>query len=67
MTNIANRMKFSHDMQWVSIDRLRALMGADQPMHAECDVATLAEEALRGLQQPTNELIGLIREFDGHF
>ncbi|ASK35533.1 YqcC family protein [Alloalcanivorax mobilis] len=63
----ADTMNFSQWLQWVFIARFRALLEADHPLPAQCDVAPLAEEALRGLQQPTNELIGLIREFDGHF
>ena len=63
----ADTMNFSQWLQWVFIARFRALLEADHPLPAQCDVAPLAEEALRGLQQPTSELIGLIREFDGHF
>ena len=63
----ADTMNFSQWLQWVFIARFRALLETEHPLPAQCDVAPLAEEALRGLALPTDELIRLIREFDGHF
>ena len=63
----ADTMDFTQWLQWVFIARFRALLSASHPLPAQCDVAPLAEEALKGLDQPTDTLLALIREFDEHF
>lgn len=63
----ADRMHFSQWLQWVFIARFRALLAEQHPLPAQCDVAPMAEEALKELPQDTNTLVTLIAEFDDHF
>lgn len=63
----ADRMDFSQWLQWVFIARFRALLAEQHPLPAQCDVAPMAEEALKELPQDTNTLVTLIAEFDDHF
>lgn len=63
----ADTMNFSQWVQWVFIARFRALLADDHPLPAQCDVAPLAEEALRDLGGDTDALVGLLTEFDQHF
>lgn len=63
----ADTLDFSQWLQWVFIARFRAILADDHPLPAQCDVAPLAEEALRGLGKPTTTLIELLRRFDSHF
>jgi uncharacterized protein YqcC (DUF446 family) len=33
----------------------------------QCDIAPMAEEALKGLEQDVTEVISLLKRFDDHF
>ena len=63
----ADRMDFSQWLQWVFIGRFRALLAEEHPLPAQCDVAPMAEEALKELPQDTDALVALLAEFDDHF
>jgi len=63
----ADRMTFSQWLQWVFIARFRALLAEAHPLPAQCDVAPMAEEALKELPQDTDNLVALLAEFDDHF
>lgn len=63
----ADTMDFSEWLQWVFVARFRAMMDAGAPLPASCDVAPMAEEALKEMQQDVSEIINLLKAFDGHF
>ena len=63
----ADTMDFSQWLQWVFIARFRAILGADHPLPGQCDVAPMAEEALKEMEQDVSEIINLLRQFDEHF
>lgn len=63
----ADTMNFSQWLQWVFIARFRALLEADHPLPGQCDVAPMAEEALKELGQDTGQLVALLKAFDEHF
>ncbi|MCU5781610.1 hypothetical protein MA04_00910 [Alcanivorax balearicus MACL04] len=63
----ADTMVFSQWLQWVFIARFRALLEGEYPLPAQCDVAPMAEEALKDLPQDTEALVTVLKEFDDHF
>ena len=63
----ADTMAFSQWLQWVFIARFRALLAEQHPLPAQCDVAPMAEEALKEFPQDTDNLVALLAEFDDHF
>ncbi len=63
----ADTMNFSEWLQWVFIARFRAILEADHPLPGQCDIAPMAEEALKGMEQDTDQIIQLIKRFDDHF
>lgn len=63
----ADTLDFTQWLQWVFIARFRALLGGDHPLPAVCDIAPMAEEALRGLEADTGEVLRLLVEFDSYF
>ena len=64
---LRDRMDFSQWLQWVFIARFRALLAEQHPLPAQCDVAPMAEEALKEFPQDTDNLVALLAEFDDHF
>ena len=63
----ADTMNFSEWLQWVFIARFRAMIDAEAPLPASCDVAPMAEEALKEMQQDVSEIIHLLKAFDAYF
>ena len=63
----ADTMDFTQWLQWVFIARFRALLAEQHPLPAQCDVAPMAEEALKEFPQDTDNLVALLAEFDDHF
>lgn len=63
----ADTMDFSQWLQWVFVQRFRAILEADGPLPQQCDVTPMAEEALKGMEQDTSGLINLLQQFDDHF
>ena len=63
----ADTMDFSQWLQWVFVARFRAMMDAGAPLPGSCDVAPMAEEALKEMEQDMTEIISLLKAFDEHF
>lgn len=63
----ADTMTFSEWLQWVFIARFRAILEADHPLPGQCDIAPMAEEALKGMEQDITEIVSLLKQFDNHF
>lgn len=63
----ADTMDFSQWLQWVFVARFRAMMDAGAPLPGSCDVAPMAEEALKEMEQDMTEIISLLKAFDDHF
>lgn len=63
----ADTMNFSEWLQWVFVPRFRAILEGDHPLPGQCDIAPMAEEALKGLEQDVTEVISLLKRFDDHF
>ena len=63
----ADTMDFSQWLQWVFVARFRAIMDAGAPLPASCDVAPMAEEALKDMEEDVTEIINLLKAFDEHF
>lgn len=63
----ADTMNFSEWLQWVFVARFRAMMEADSPLPGSCDVAPMAEEALKEMEQDVSAIIRLLKAFDDHF
>ncbi len=63
----ADTMNFSEWLQWVFIARFRAILEADHPLPGQCDIAPMAEEALKGMEQDVTGIINLIKQFDDQF
>ena len=51
-------------VQFVLIERLKALIEAAEPLLGQCDIASYAEEALRFEEKDTDRLLELLRELD---
>jgi uncharacterized protein YqcC (DUF446 family) len=60
-------MNFSEWLQWVFIARFRAILEADHPLPGQCDIAPMAEEALKGMEQETSQIVQILKQFDAHF
>ncbi|MED5388430.1 MAG: YqcC family protein [Pseudomonadota bacterium] len=63
----ADTMDFSQWLQWVFIARFRAILDANHPLPGQCDVAPMAEEALKEMDADITEVINLLKQFDDHF
>ncbi|EKF75471.1 hypothetical protein A11A3_03904 [Alcanivorax hongdengensis A-11-3] len=63
----ADTMAFTQWLQWVFIARFRAILDAQHPLPGQCDVAPMAEEALKEMDQETTQIIALLKQFDDHF
>ena len=63
----ADTMNFSEWLQWVFIARFRAILEADHPLPGQCDIAPMAEEALKGMEQETSQIVQILKQFDAHF
>lgn len=67
----ADRMDFHQWLQWVFIARFRALIDGGHPMPSQCQIAPMAEEALKNIKgrqkRDPRGLLTLIRAFDEVF
>lgn len=63
----ADRMDFAQWLQWVFLTRFRALLDGNHALPTQCDIAPMAEEALKTTLNETVTLISLLREFDQQF
>ena len=63
----ADTLAFTQWLQWVFVARFRALLGGGHPLPGVCDIAPMAEEALKGLDVETDTLLRLLIEFDSYF
>lgn len=63
----ADRMAFHQWIQWVFIARFRALIEGKHPLPAQCQIAPMAEEALKGVGKDISALLELMRQFDAEF
>lgn len=60
-------MNFSQWLQWIFIARFRALLDGDHPLPANCNIASMAEEAFKEMDADLNQLTELLRQFDRLF
>lgn len=63
----ADRMAFHQWIQWVFIARFRALIEGAHPLPTQCQIAPMAEEALKEAGKDIRTLLELIRQFDAKF
>jgi uncharacterized protein YqcC (DUF446 family) len=71
VADMASRVPFCYDtlklwqwLQWILVPRMRLLLADGGMLPASSDIAPLAEVEFRRLQQDTQRLLDLIREFD---
>ena len=67
MPFFADRMAFEQWLQWVFIARFRALLDGARALPDQCNVAPMAEEALKPHAGKTAVLIALLEKFDQQF
>ena len=60
-------MRFSQWLQWVFIARFQAIIEGGHPLPARCNIAVMAEEAFKGMEDQTAVVIDLLRQFDDQF
>lgn len=53
-------------LQWIYLQRLRALIEADLPLPTGAQVKPYAEEALKSDKRPTQNLLVIIDRIDGY-
>ena len=63
----ADRMVFTEWLQWVFVARMRAILEGHHPLPEHCQIAPMAEEALRGMNTETKGIILILTAFDAHF
>lgn len=63
----ADRMAFHQWIQWVFIARFRAIIEGKHAMPTQCQIAPMAEEALKEEGKDISALLELIRQFDAEF
>lgn len=59
-------LQFSQWLQWIFIARFRALLDGNYPLPGSCNIAVMAEEAFKGLDE-LDTLVELLRQFDALF
>jgi uncharacterized protein YqcC (DUF446 family) len=57
-------LRFTEWLQWVFIPRTRALLDSGAPLPAASAITPMAEEALRGCDWDTTQIVSLMRRFD---
>ena len=67
MPFFADRMSFEEWLQWVLVARFRALIDGALPLPERCQIAPMAEEALKLPGQDLSHLLGLLHELDALF
>lgn len=63
----ADRMSFEEWLQWVLVARFRALIDGALPLPERCQIAPMAEEALKLADQDLSRLLALLQELDALF
>ena len=63
----ADRMRFEEWLQWVLVARFRALIDGALPLPERCQIAPMAEEALKLADQDISRLLALLHELDALF
>lgn len=63
----ADTMAFTQWLQWVFIARFRALLEGGRPLPTRCQIAPMAEEALRGLECDTAPVLAVLARIDAQF
>lgn len=63
----ADQMAFSEWLQWVFVARFRAIIEGGHPLPDNCQVAPMAEEALRGMNTDVSRITMLLVEVDSLF
>ena len=67
MPFFADRMRFEEWLQWVLVARFRALIDSALPLPERCQIAPMAEEALKLADQDISRLLALLHELDALF
>ena len=67
MPFFADRMRFEEWLQWVLVARFRALLDGGLALPERCQIAPMAEEALKHADQDLNRLLALLHELDALF
>lgn len=67
MPFFADRMRFEEWLQWVLVARFRALIDGALPLPERCQIAPMAEEALKLADQDISRLLALLHELDALF
>ena len=67
MPFFADRMEFDAWLQWVLLARFRALIEGSLPLPERCQIAPMAEESLKHIEQDTRALIALLHQLDAMF
>lgn len=62
----ADTLDFSEWLQWVFLARFRALLEGAHPLPGQCDVAPMAEEALKGIEH-RGRLVAILARIDALF
>lgn len=60
----ADQMAFTEWLQWVFVARFRAIVEGGHPLPDNCQVAPMAEEALRGMDTDVSRITTLLVEVD---
>lgn len=60
-------LQFSQWLQWVFIVRFQALLDGNLPLPSNCNIATITEEAFKGMDFDPAELVALMQQFDALF
>ncbi|MDF1628204.1 MAG: YqcC family protein [Alcanivoracaceae bacterium] len=63
----ADQMNFEEWLQWVLLPRFRALIEGALPLPERCQVAPMAEESLKHIEQDTQAIIDLLHQLDAVF
>ena len=67
MPFFADQMEFDTWLQWVLVARFRALIEGALPLPERCQIAPMAEESLKHIEQDTRSLIELLHQLDAMF
>lgn len=63
----ADTMAFTEWLQWVFIARFRALLEGQHALPNQCQVAPMAEEALRGMDGEIAPVLAVLARIDAQF
>ena len=63
----ADTMPFEQWLQWVFLNRFRAILEGGHPLPDQCSVAPMAEEAIQRIGKDIAPLIASLKAFDEQF